>query len=259
MPRPKEVGKGGGGNSGEERAEEAGAFAWPFVEGMPLHGGSLVCVCVCVCVCVRKRARERNTLPTSLLLLLVVCPSGKPERKGVFSWIHTGLPSGACNNVERGVCTWTGKQNIMQSWAWWYVPIIPSLEAEPGRITSWDGLHGKTLSLKQQPNMCRPIRFHGQDDRIKRVLKPWSAGHQWLILVTQEVEIRSISIWSQPRQIAWEALSGKTLHKDRLVEWLKVKALSSSISTTKAKQNKLMIVILVTLGENRWIRWERVN
>jgi hypothetical protein len=52
MPRPKEVGKGGGGNSGEERAEEAGAFAWPFVEGMPLHGGSLVCVCVCVCVCV---------------------------------------------------------------------------------------------------------------------------------------------------------------------------------------------------------------
>jgi hypothetical protein len=66
MPRPKEVGKGGGGNSGEERAEEAGAFAWPFVEGMPLHGGSLVCVCVCVCVCEKESEREKYPAHQSL-------------------------------------------------------------------------------------------------------------------------------------------------------------------------------------------------
>jgi hypothetical protein len=45
---------------------------------------------------------------------------------------------------------------------------------------------------------------------------------QWLtpvILVTQEAEIRRITVPSQPRQIV-----RKTLHKYRLVEWLKVKA-----------------------------------
>jgi hypothetical protein len=48
-----------------------------------------------------------------------------------------------------------------------------------------------------------------------------------VILATQEAEIRRIAVWSQPGQ-----------KKLGLVEWLKVKALSSSPNTAKQKQNK---------------------
>jgi hypothetical protein len=41
---------------------------------------------------------------------------------------------------------------------------------------------------------------------------------------------------SQPRQIVHETLSEKTLHKKRLVEWLKVKALSSNPSTKERER-----------------------
>jgi hypothetical protein len=47
--------------------------------------------------------------------------------------------------------------------------------------------------------------------------------------------MRRIVVRSQPRQTALETLPQKTLHKKGLVEWLKVKALSSSLSTAKKK------------------------
>jgi hypothetical protein len=40
-----------------------------------------------------------------------------------------------------------------------------------------------------------------------------------VILATQEAEIRRIVVQSQPEQIVHEALSQKTHHKKRLVEW----------------------------------------
>jgi hypothetical protein len=67
------------------------------------------------------------------------------------------------------------------------------------------------------------------------------AGHQWLkpiILATQEAEIRRITVQSQPGKIVCETLSQKIHHKKGLVEWLEVKALNSSPSTTKTKNKK---------------------
>jgi hypothetical protein len=57
-------------------------------------------------------------------------------------------------------------------------------------------------------------------------------------------EIRNIAIQSQPGQIVPESLSQKTLHQKiiGLVEWLKVKALSSSLSTTPKKKKMATIV-----------------
>jgi hypothetical protein len=53
-------------------------------------------------------------------------------------------------------------------------------------------------------------------------------------LATQETEIRRIIVRSQPRQIAHETLScKKPFLKIGLVEWLKVKGMSSSSSTAK--------------------------
>jgi hypothetical protein len=56
-----------------------------------------------------------------------------------------------------------------------------------------------------------------------------------VIPATQEAEIRRITVQSQPRQIVLETLSQKTLHKNGLVEWLKVKDLSSNPSATKKR------------------------
>jgi hypothetical protein len=65
------------------------------------------------------------------------------------------------------------------------------------------------------------------------------AGCWWLrpvILATREAEIRRISVRSQPGHIVFETLSRKkTSQKTGLVEWLKVKALSSNSSTAKKK------------------------
>jgi hypothetical protein len=50
-------------------------------------------------------------------------------------------------------------------------------------------------------------------------------------------EIRKIVVQSQPRQIVLQTLSQKkTHHKNGLIEWLKVKALSSNPSTTGKKK-----------------------
>jgi hypothetical protein len=56
-----------------------------------------------------------------------------------------------------------------------------------------------------------------------------------IILATQEAEIRRITVQSQPGQTVHETLK-KPFTKIGLVEWLKVKALSSSHSTTKKKK-----------------------
>jgi hypothetical protein len=59
-----------------------------------------------------------------------------------------------------------------------------------------------------------------------------------VILATQEAEIRRIVVQSQPGQIVCTTLSQNTLsQKIGLVEWLKVKALSSSPSTAKNNNN----------------------
>jgi hypothetical protein len=57
-----------------------------------------------------------------------------------------------------------------------------------------------------------------------------------VIPATQEAEIRRITVQSQPGQIICKTLSQKNHHKKGLVEWLKVKALSSSPSTKKKKK-----------------------
>jgi hypothetical protein len=57
---------------------------------------------------------------------------------------------------------------------------------------------------------------------------------QWptpVILATQEAEIRRTEVRRQPGQIVRKTLSQKTLHLKGLVEWLKVKALSSNSSS----------------------------
>jgi hypothetical protein len=59
-----------------------------------------------------------------------------------------------------------------------------------------------------------------------------------VILAAQEAEIRRIVVQSQPQQIVHETLSRKKpLAKIRLVEWLKLQALSSNPSTTKKKKS----------------------
>jgi ribosomal protein S21 len=58
-----------------------------------------------------------------------------------------------------------------------------------------------------------------------------------VILATQEAEIRRIVVQSQPGQIVHQTLSRKkSITKIGLVEWLKVKTLTSSPSTTKKKK-----------------------
>jgi hypothetical protein len=66
----------------------------------------------------------------------------------------------------------------------------------------------------------------------KKKKNPTQTRHQWLtpaILNTQEAAIRKITVQSQPGEIISEPLSQKI----GLVEWLKVKTLSSSPSTSK--------------------------
>jgi hypothetical protein len=68
-----------------------------------------------------------------------------------------------------------------------------------------------------------------------------STGYQWLppiIPATQEAEIRRSAVQSQPGEIVWETLSQKNHHKKEMVEWLKVKVLSSSFITAKKKKVK---------------------
>jgi hypothetical protein len=55
---------------------------------------------------------------------------------------------------------------------------------------------------------------------------------------TQEAEIRRIMVQSQSGQIVCETLSQKYQTRKGLVEWLKVKDLSSSPSTAKKKKSR---------------------
>jgi hypothetical protein len=59
-------------------------------------------------------------------------------------------------------------------------------------------------------------------------------------------------VQSQPRQIVYKTLSRKHPSQKGLVEWLKVKALSSSPSTKKKKKKRLNSLLNVTqLGSDR--------
>jgi hypothetical protein len=60
-------------------------------------------------------------------------------------------------------------------------------------------------------------------------------------LATQEAEIRRITVQSQPGQIVARPYLKKTLHKKELKEWLKVKALTSSPSTTKREKKRIIL------------------
>jgi hypothetical protein len=60
-----------------------------------------------------------------------------------------------------------------------------------------------------------------------------------VIPATQEAEIRRMAVQSQPRQIVHKPLSRKYSSQKGLVEWLKLKALSSSPSTTKKKEREI--------------------
>jgi hypothetical protein len=61
-----------------------------------------------------------------------------------------------------------------------------------------------------------------------------------VILATQEAEIRRIEVQSQPRETVCKTLSQKSSSQKWLVEWLEVKALSSSPSTTHIKKKSLI-------------------
>jgi hypothetical protein len=64
---------------------------------------------------------------------------------------------------------------------------------------------------------------------------------QWLtpvILVTQEAEIRRISVWSHPGQIVPRDPVLKKPSQKRAGGWLKVKALSSNPNTSKKRKRK---------------------
>jgi hypothetical protein len=78
------------------------------------------------------------------------------------------------------------------------------------------------------------LRIHGTS-----VKKPDSCWVPWLtpvILSTKEAEIRRIEVGSQPGQNrSRDPISKKPFTKKGLVEWLKVKALSSNPSTAKIK------------------------
>jgi hypothetical protein len=59
-------------------------------------------------------------------------------------------------------------------------------------------------------------------------------------ILAQEAEIRRIVVQSQPRQIVRKTLYlENTSHKKGLVEWLKVKALSSNPNSKKKKKNHM--------------------
>jgi hypothetical protein len=60
----------------------------------------------------------------------------------------------------------------------------------------------------------------------------------FVIVATQETDIRRVVVQSQPGQIVCETLSGKYPSHKGLAEWLKVKALSSSSSNAKKKKKR---------------------
>jgi hypothetical protein len=79
----------------------------------------------------------------------------------------------------------------------------------------------------------------GETSQVKRALRSW---HKWftpVILATQEAEIRRImGSKPAPAKSFMRPYLKKPFTKMGSVEWLKVKALSSSPSTAKQKQKQ---------------------
>jgi hypothetical protein len=75
-----------------------------------------------------------------------------------------------------------------------------------------------------------------------------SGGSHLVILTTQVAEVRRVSVQSQPGQMVLQTLSRKTTG---LVEWLKVKGLSSNPSREKKKRSKKKKKVQCQLGLHR--------
>jgi hypothetical protein len=85
-----------------------------------------------------------------------------------------------------------------------------------------------------------------------------------LLLVTQEAEIRRISVWSQPRQIVQEALSRKTHHKKRTGGiWWSCSRYRPWVQTPVLQKKKKDIVMGEKTVFNKfcctWNKWKRMN
>jgi hypothetical protein len=94
--------------------------------------------------------------------------------------------------------------------------------------------------------------------------KKSNAGRWWLTPVippTQEAEVRRIAVQSQPRQTVHKTLSCKILSKKKkknvLVEWLKVKAPSSSPSTTHTKKKVQQCLVCIMTQAKVYVYGDR--
>jgi hypothetical protein len=109
----------------------------------------------------------------------------------------------------------------------------------------WDGVTRPLKRPEQLYVVCSSIThwIHGTCLCANRANRKSLSGRWWLkpvILATQEVEIRRITVRSQPRQIVLQdPISKKSFTKIELVKWLKVKALSSSPSPAKKKKKRI--------------------
>jgi hypothetical protein len=83
------------------------------------------------------------------------------------------------------------------------------------------------------------LRYTDTENAIDVSKEPGAGGSRLLSWLLRRPEISRIAVESQPRRIVHKPLSRITLsQKIGLVEWLKVKALSSSPHTTKKKKKR---------------------
>jgi hypothetical protein len=116
--------------------------------------------------------------------------------------------------------------------------LIPALARLSQKVQGQPGIHGEfeaSLGYILKPYLKTKFKTNKQ----KKRLLSWALWLTPISLATHVAEIRKIVVQSQPRQIVLQTLSQKkTHHKNGLIEWLKVKALSSNPSTTGKKKKK---------------------